>query len=184
MRTTGPLSRGPRSRQWLRRSRPSVRWHASCGRGLINAGGTTLTDNDNDDQENGAIADRKASQTSAKRAPDPGMAAAGPEVGDWLAAWLQAAKSMAKSSPKRCLHLATPGPMVIRVSDIASVRCPACASAQRPANDEMHRCDKCQRVFPGVIKPIEIPLGSLVVEVKLCEDCRNDQLEGQPATAR
>jgi hypothetical protein len=27
-----------------------------------------------------------------------------------------------------------------------------------------------------VIKPIDIPLGALVVEVKLCEDCRDDQL--------
>jgi hypothetical protein len=85
---------------------------------------------------------------------------------------------MSLSSPKRCVHLATPGPMVIRVSDIASVRCPVCASAQRPANDEMHRCDKCQRVFGGVIKPIDIPLGALVVEVKLCEGCRIDQVEG------
>jgi len=105
------------------------------------------------------------------------------EVGDWLAAWLRAAESMAVGSPKRCLHLATPGPMVIRVSDIAAVRCPVCASAQRPTNDEMHRCDKCQRIFPRVIKPIDIPLGALVVEVKLCEDCRNDQLERQPPTA-
>jgi hypothetical protein len=130
----------------------------------MNEGGTTLTENDENEPE------------------DTSVRSAG-EVGDWLAAWLRAAKSMAVSSPKRCLHLAAPGPMVIRVSDIASVRCPVCASAQRPTNDEMHRCDKCQRVFPRVIKPIDIPLGALVVEVKLCEDCRNDQLERQPPTA-
>jgi hypothetical protein len=124
----------------------------------MNEGGTTLTENDENEPE------------------DTSVRSAG-EVGDWLAAWLRAATSMAVGSPKRCLHLATPGPMVIRVSDIASVRCPVCASAQRPTNDEMHRCDKCQRVFPRVIKPIDIPLGALVVEVKLCEDCRNDQLE-------
>lgn len=143
-----------------------------------------MTDNDDNDPEVAFVRNRKVRKTSAEHVPDPGVVSAEWEVGDWLAAWLQAAKSMALSSPKRCVHLATPGPMVIRVSDIASVRCPVCASTQRPANDERHRCDKCQRVFPGVIKPIDIPLGALVVEVKLCEDCRDDQLKRQPPTAR
>jgi hypothetical protein len=31
-----------------------------------------------------------------------------------------------------------------------------------------------------VIKPIEIPLGALVVEVKLCANCRTDQLQQPP----
>lgn len=168
------------SRQWLRRSRPSARWRAGRGRGLMNLGGTTLTDNEDKDPESASVRDRTVRQTSDEPAPERGPASGGQEVGDWLAAWLRAAQSMALSSPKRCVHLGTPGPMVIRVSDIASVRCPVCAAAQRPTKDELHRCDKCQRVFPGVVRPIDIPLGALVVQVKLCADCRDDQLERPP----
>lgn len=145
----------------------------------MNEGGSAVTHSQNDPQR-AFVPDPEVRQTPAGRTPEQGLSSDQGDVGKWLGAWLQAAKSMAASSPKRCVHLATPGPMVIRVSDIASVRCPSCAAAQSPTKDEMHRCDKCQRAFPRVVKPIDIPLDTLVVEVKLCEDCRRGQLEQPP----
>lgn len=147
----------------------------------MNEGGSAVTDSHNDPQR-AFVPEPEVRQASAERTPEQGRLSDQADVGKWLGAWLQAAKSMALSSPKRCVHLATPGPIVIRVSDIASVRCPSCSAAQQPSKDEMHRCDKCQRAFPRVVKPINIPLGTLVVEVKLCKDCRTGLLE-QPAEA-